>query len=248
VHEKAIYLQNGRQHQVERLDYEGRKAFVRTCDSDYFTNAISYTKIKILETFDAGASGHARKNHGEVQVNTRVVGFKKIKFQTMENVGSGELTLPEQEMPTTAFWITLPQAIIEELPYPRSERLDGVAGLANALQAVATLLVMCEARDLGVSVGENAAREGAAAGDPRATVLAEIFEPNIYLYDKYPGGIGFSEPLFRLSETLLEKTHRLIAGCPCQEGCPSCVGPVGEMGEKGKEVALAILNRIRSSA
>jgi DEAD/DEAH box helicase domain-containing protein len=263
VHEKAIYIQDGQQYHVERLDYDDRKAYVRQCDSEYFTDAISYTKIKILETFETAPAGPARKNHGEVQVNTQVVGFKKIKFHTMENVGSGELTLPEQEMHTTAYWLTLPREMLESLPYDRAERLDGVSGLGNALQAIATLLVMCDARDLGVALGENeksgtseesgvrsqeseASREKTFRGQrtmgsgPRTS----IFEPNLYLYDKYPGGVGFSEPLFRMSEDLLENTRRLIANCPCPVGCPSCVGPVGEIGEKGKEVALAILTKL----
>jgi len=245
VHEKAIYLQNGQQYQVERLDYEERKAYVRRCDSDYFTDAISYTKIKILETFDSGNAGRACRHHGEVQVNTQAVGFKKIKFHTMENVGSGELTLPEQEMHTTAFWFTLLDQVIDELPYTRPERLDGVTGLANALQAIATLLVMCDARDLGVSVGENVAADAELEGKgQKAGIATKLFEPNIYLYDKYPGGVGFSEPLFRMSETLLDNTQKLIANCPCLSGCPSCVGPIGEVGEKGKEVALAILSKI----
>ena len=133
LHEKAIYIQDGVQYHVERLDYDDRKAYVHQVDSEYFTDAISYTKIKILETFDSATAGAARKNHGEVQVNTQVVGFKKIKFHTMENVGSGELTLPEQEMHTTAFWLTLPRPMMEALPYNSTERLDGVNGLANAL-------------------------------------------------------------------------------------------------------------------
>ncbi|MGD0922535.1 MAG: DEAD/DEAH box helicase [Terriglobia bacterium] len=250
VHEKAIYMQDGEQYQVERLDYENRKAYVRRCDSDYFTDAIDYTKIKILEAFATVPAGPARKNHGEVQVNTQVVGFKKIKFHTMENVGSGELSLPEQEMHTTAYWLTLPREMLEELPYDRGARLDGVMGLGNALQAIATLLVMCDARDLGVAVGENASQEADVGTGPRPAPagqrvrLANLFEPNIYLYDKYPGGIGFSEPLFRLSETLLENTYKLIANCPCPVGCPSCVGPAGEIGEKGKEVALALLKKL----
>jgi DEAD/DEAH box helicase domain-containing protein len=272
VHEKAIYIQDGEQYQVERLDYDNRKAYVRQCDSDYFTDAIDYTKIKTLETFDQAPAGPARKNYGEVQVNTQVVGFKKIKFHTMENVGSGELALPEQEMHTTAYWLTLPRALLEQLPYDRGARLDGVMGLGNALQAIATLLVMCDARDLGVSLGENekdrsqespfgklrapSAAEGKVRSqnevvDPESRAPRRearsprtIFEPNIYLYDKYPGGVGFSEPLFRLSETLLENTYKLIANCPCPAGCPSCVGPVGEIGEKGKEVALEILRKV----
>ena len=252
LHEKAIYIQDGVQYHVERLDYDDRKAYVHQVDSEYFTDAISYTKIKILETFDSAPAGPARKNHGEVQVNTQVVGFKKIKFHTMENVGSGELTLPEQEMHTTAFWLTLPRSMMEELPYNSTERLDGVNGLSNALGAIATLLVMCDARDLGTSVGENAeleVSEEPEALDPKSgkhTVVRKVFEPNIYLYDCYPGGVGLSEPLFRLSGSLLEKTHKLIADCPCPSGCPSCVGPAGEIGEKGKEVALEILRRIIS--
>jgi DEAD/DEAH box helicase domain-containing protein len=296
VHEKAIYIQDGQQYHVDRLDYEDRKAYVHEVDSEYFTDAISYTKIKILEWFDSTGQGAtlsagfspASKNHGEVQVNTQVVGWKKIKFHTMENVGAGELQLPEQEMHTTSYWLTLTQAMLEALPFSRSDRLDGVHGLANALQAIATLLVMCDARDLGVSVGENIAEASeekepaSATGETRPTpeegvatfqssneasprsrnmkmpsrfsfvsrVLLSMqkpFEPNIYLYDKYPGGVGLSEPLFRMSESLLANTHQLIAHCPCPSGCPSCVGPVGEVGEKGKEVALAILSKILKS-
>jgi DEAD/DEAH box helicase domain-containing protein len=183
-------------------------------------------------------------------VNTQVVGFKKIKFYTMENVGSGELTLPEQEMHTTAFWLTLLRPMMDALPYNSTERLDGVNGLANALGAIATLLVMCDARDLGTSVGENAELEVSEEPEPegqrpgKRTVVRKIFEPNIYLYDSYPGGVGLSEPLFRMSDSLLEKTHKLISECPCPSGCPSCVGPAGEIGEKGKEVALEILRRM----
>ncbi|HET7101556.1 MAG TPA: DEAD/DEAH box helicase, partial [Terriglobia bacterium] len=183
VHEKAIYLQNGQQYHVERLDYVERKAYVRQCDSEYYTDAISYTRIKILENFDSAPAGPAFRNHGEVQVNTQVVGFKKIKFHTMQNVGSGELMLPEQEMHTTAFWLTLPQPLIDAMPYTRDDRLNGVQGLAHALQAIGTLLMMCDARDLGVAVGENLAITEDAEAPPsaqgRPSVYTKIFEPNI---------------------------------------------------------------------
>jgi DEAD/DEAH box helicase domain-containing protein len=267
LHEKAIYIQDGQQYHVERLEYDDRKAYVHEVSSEYFTDAISYTKIKVLECFDSAPAGPASKNHGEVQVNTQVVGFKKIKFHTMENVGAGELELPEQEMHTTAFWLTLPHAFMASLPYNSTEKLDGVNGLANALEAIGTLLVMCDARDLGRAVGENSRIQDSGFGiqeeqnqppedeseiqnpksqirGPQVKVEVIAFEPNIYLYDKYPGGVGLSEPLFRMSESLLEKTQRLIANCPCENGCPSCVGPIGEIGEKGKEAALEILRRL----
>ena len=211
----------------------------------------------------------ASKNHGEVQVNTQVVGWKKIKFGTMENVGSGQLSLPEQEMHTTAYWLTLSRGMLEGLPsYSSAERQDGVNGLGNAMQAIATLLLMCDARDLGVTVGENEERSQ-KAGDEKITgsqhLKAEvpafpiqnqkseiknpkprnpIFEPNVYLYDKYPGGVGFSEALFRMSYNLLANTEKLIENCPCLAGCPSCVGPPGEIGPSGKDVALSILRKL----
>jgi DEAD/DEAH box helicase domain-containing protein len=258
IHEKAIYLQNGEQYHVDHLDYAERKAYVRECDSEYFTDAISYARITILETFASEPNGPARKDHGEVQVNTQVVGFKKIKFHTMENVGSGELMLPEQEMHTTAFWLTLPQALLGKLPFTAEDRLNGVRGLSSALHAIATLLLMCDARDLGVAVTDN--RESGSRrpdfitqNNLRGHAAADLgppiaFEPTIYLYDKYPGGIGFSEPLFRMSGELLENARRLIAHCSCPSGCPSCVGPAGEVGERGKEVALALLKAILEPA
>jgi DEAD/DEAH box helicase domain-containing protein len=70
------------------------------------------------------------------------------------------------------------------------------------------------------------------------------YEPNIFLYDCYPGGIGLSEPLYRLHDRLVAESRALIASCPCRDGCPSCVGPVGEVGSRGKEVALALLDAI----
>jgi DEAD/DEAH box helicase domain-containing protein len=95
---------------------------------------------------------------------------------------------------------------------------------------------MCDPRDLGVTLTED------------STEPSRDYRPNLYLYDSYPGGIGGSEPLFRMQERLLRSTAELIAGCPCEHGCPSCVGPVGEVGERGKEVASRVLAEILSGA
>jgi len=183
-----------------------------------------------------------------------VVGFKKIKFFTNENIGAGKLELPENQMHTTAFWITLERQLLTELPYALSDRQSGIFGLLYALESMATLLLMCDRRDLGTAVGERPPSPGvegewqefsAATSDPAE--MKEFFEPNLYLYDAYPGGIGFSEPLYRVHEILLRKTQELIVGCPCDQGCPSCVGPAGEKCEKTKEVALAILTKLCGS-
>jgi DEAD/DEAH box helicase domain-containing protein len=246
VHPKAIYMHGAQQYHVERLEFEQRKAYVKRVDVDYFTQAIRYTQVKRLGVEEASAvAGPAIKAHGDVQVRSQVVGFKKIKFYTLENVGSGNLELPENEMHTTAYWVTLSRRLLDALPFTIAERQDGLFGLLYALESVASLLLMCDRMDLGSTIGEGAPdSNGFPGGRPGTSEFQgknEFFEPALYLYDAYPGGIGLSEPLFRIHELLVSRTRELIAGCTCEKGCPSCVGPAGETGERAKEAALAIL-------
>ena len=258
VHEKAIYLHGAQQYHVEHLDFKERKAYVKQVDVDYYTDAIRYTQVKVLEVAqEARASERnpsvaALRSHGDVLVRSQVVGFKKLKFFTNENIGAGDLQLPENEMHTTAYWITLERALIESLPYTIRERQSGMFGLLHALETVATLLLMCDGRDLGTAIGEKPP----SPGDGNESIVSmrmedavkagakEFFEPNLYLYDAYPGGIGFSEPLFRAHELLVTKTRELIVDCGCEQGCPSCVGPAGDLAPRAKEAALAILDRL----
>lgn len=245
VHPKAIYLHGAQQYHVERLEFDQRKAYVRRVDVDYFTQAIRYTQVQRLEVEQQEAvAGPAVKAHGDVQVRSQVVGFKKIKFYTLENVGSGKLELPENEMHTTAYWITLDRQLIDDLPYTISERQDGLFGLLHALESVASFLLMCDRMDLGATIGE-----GMPEGSFDRAVLedGEFFEPTLYLYDAYPGGIGLSELLFHMHDLLVCRTRELIAACTCEKGCPSCVGPAGETSERAKHAALAILERLASS-
>jgi DEAD/DEAH box helicase domain-containing protein len=258
VHEKAIYLHGGQQYHVEHLDFKERKAYVKQVNVDYYTDAIRYTQVRVLEIAESTRANESRhdvpalRSHGDVLVRSQVVGFKKIKFFTNENIGAGQLELPENEMHTTSYWITLERRLLESLPYTISERQSGMFGLLYALASVATLLLMCDGRDLGTAIGERPPAPGMAsdefapirmeeAAGPKAK---EFFEPNLYLFDAYPGGIGFSEPLFRAHELLVLKTRELIQTCPCDAGCPSCVGPAGDLAPMAKEAALAILDRL----
>ncbi len=251
VHEKAVYILEGRTYFVERYDHEQRRVHVREADVDYYTDAITSTKVKVLDRFEERAEGAARRTHGEVHVTSQVVGFKKLKFHTNENVGSGELTMPENEMHTTAYWLTVPRATMAELPFTSEQKRDGVVALSYTLGQLAALFLMCDRHDLGVALGDNGQGEAhlerglrrlAAAGVP----ARDDDEPQIFVYDNYPGGIGLSEPLYRLHGRLLQESHALIDSCPCADGCPSCVGPVGEIGSRGKEVALALLRALLS--
>jgi DEAD/DEAH box helicase domain-containing protein len=230
LHPKAIYMVEGQLYQVERLDFEGRKAFVREIACDYYTNAITYTRVTILDTFGE-TPPDLRVAHGEVHVVSRVVGFKKIKFYTNENVGSGELDLPEQQMHTTAYWLTIPAATLALLPYAADDRRDGVLGVAYGIRQVAQLLLMCDRHDIGISIDTE-----------HETPPGPLSMSRLVIYDNYPGGIGFSEPLFRMHRELLTGTRRLIAECECENGCPGCVGPVGDTGPLAKAAALRILD------
>ena len=237
LHERAIYLHEARMYQVEKFDYDQRKAFVREVDCDYFTDAIDYTQVKSLEEFDSAPQQLAQAVFGDVRVNRQIVGFKKVKFYTNENVGAGHLSMPEQEMHTTSFWLHFPVAFLNQMgEYSPTEKQSGLVGLGQALRTVGSLLLMCDPRDLGVALGEE------TIPHPQG------YQPNLYLYDNYPGGIGQSEPLFRLREKLLAGTARLLQDCACPVGCPGCVGPVGEVGDRGKEVALRIIELLRPKA
>ena len=155
VHEKAIYILEGRSYFVEKYDHDERRVQVREAEVDYYTDAITYTKVRILERFAEEPRRNARRNHGEVHVTSQVVGFKKIKFHTNENVGSGELTMPENEMHTTAYWLTVPREIMRALPFSLEERRDGVVALSYTLGQLAALFLMCDRHDLGVALGDN---------------------------------------------------------------------------------------------
>jgi DEAD/DEAH box helicase domain-containing protein len=174
---------------------------------------------------------------------SRVVGFKKIKFYTNENVGSGELDLPEQQMHTTAYWLTVPASVMASLPYASDDRRDGVVGLAFALKQVAQLLLMCDGHDVGISISGFGVRDS----NPES----QIPNPDgvrVFIYDNYPGGIGFSAPLFQMHDELARSTRHLIADCPCESGCPGCVGPIGNTGPLAKAAALRILDLLLEGA
>ena len=185
----------GKLYQVDRFDFDGRKAFVREVDCDYYTDAITYTRVTSLDTFEQDPSIRRRRT-AKSHVVSRVVGFKKIKFYTNENVGSGELDLPEQQMHTTSYLLTIPESVMGALPYAADDRRDGIVGLSFAMRQVAQLLLMCDRHDIGISIDSEGESENPA--EPAVT------RARIFVYDNYPGGIGFSAPLYRMHRELLD--------------------------------------------
>ena len=273
LYEGAIHLVQSTPYQVEKLDWEGRKAFVTRTHVDYYTDAIDYTRLNPLERFDHASAGQGEAAHGEVHVLRRVAGYKKIRYYTHENVGYGPVNLPDQELHTTALWWQLPPDHLQRCFANRQQALDGFAGAAQALHTVAALAVMAEPSDLRHVVADS---DGGwfARRDERGRLqvqdvdgsplhggnetygspakAGERFAPTLYIYDNYPGGVGLSEPLFDRQHELIASAHSLIAACDCEAGCPACVGPVLAADESGdddtpKSLALRVLDELGSS-
>ena len=263
LYEGAIYMIQSQPFQVEKLDWEGRKAFVTRTHADYYTDAIDYTKLKVLEKFDGSIAGAGTSHHGEVHVVRRVSGYKKIRFYSHENIGYGPVNLPDQELQTSAVWWQLVQTVLEAAFPNRQDALDGFLGAAYALHTVASLSVMADARDLQNAVGSGDAAFFAtqdqrgrgqwrnAEGKIEDCERAADFNPTVYLYDNYPGGIGLSEPLFRRAAELVAGALDLVRGCSCSVGCPACVGPVLASDESaqrsGKLLAVIVLDLFAGS-
>jgi DEAD/DEAH box helicase domain-containing protein len=232
LHVQAIYQHEGEQYQVERLDFENHKAFVRKVVPDYYTTAMTYTRIAVVHEDDGSvlrltpSSAGVAIGIGEVSVVEKVIGYKKIKFHTHENVGYGDVRLPEMEMHTSAFWVTIDEAVVRNVhlpdgePAPRAVVLDAIRGLMNAMHLVASVGLMCDPRDLGHTLGDCGDGDLPARGD----AMGPGFDPTIFLYDHVPGGVGLAPRLFEDREALLRRTRALLDGCPCEQGCPACIG------------------------
>ena len=255
VHDDAIYMVESQPYHVDKLDLERQKVYVRKVDVDYYTDAMTYTNVRVIDGFAQKHHGRLIVEHGEVQVVRKVVGYKKIKFYTSENLGYGDVNLPEKDMHTTSYWFTIPRDLIDELSFTQAEIIDGLAGLAYGLHHLAVVLLMADLHDIDRCIGDKSGewfvRHGrdwrtitVSPGDEGEgrPVRTDDFDPTIFVFDAYPGGIGFSDLLYNKHEDLVASARTLIETCPCSHGCPMCVGPTLEVGPTAKDVALAILN------
>ena len=244
LHEEAIYIHEAKQYQVERLDFDDKKAYVRKVEVDYYTDANLNVDISVLDVAreGAGRGGRIGKYSGEVSVTAIVTLFKKIKLNTHENIGAGPVNLPELEMHTTAYWFSMPggQAGDRSAADPgrqagagaRSARMqDALTGLTNVLGNAAPVYLMCGKSDIRVMYQTRSPFTGL---------------PTIFIYDNYPGGVGFSDKLYELHDEVFDMSERLIENCECESGCPSCVGPAGEFSGEGnpREDTLAVVRFI----
>jgi DEAD/DEAH box helicase domain-containing protein len=248
LHPKAIYMLESEQYVVEDFDYENRKAFVRKSNADYYTDAVTNTKISVLDVFDETRNSKYDFFYGDVHVYSQVVGFKKLKFFTNENVGAGDLQLPQQEMHSTAFWVTVKNEGLETVAISSEEKIEAISGIAYLMRYICAVMLMCDVKDLGVAVEDNITKTNINRHPPSRfdpvpdKPTFQDFEPNIYIYDSYPNGIGFSEVLFERAAEIFEKTLEAIKQCNCEKGCPSCVGPPIRSNDNHKDAAQYIIS------
>jgi DEAD/DEAH box helicase domain-containing protein len=226
LHPDAIYLHDADQYQVTELDWEGKKAYVKEVDVDYFTDAETKSELKVLSVTAEKKKHDSILAWGEVKVSTVTVLFKKIKFHTHENVGWGKLNLPELEMHTNSFWYSFPGDTKFRLSLDGEVFGGALRGLANIMGKIAPLWVMCDPHDL-------------RAVSQIRSPFTEL--PTIYIYENIPEGVGYSEKLFNIADDLFQACREQVTGCPCQSGCPSCVGPELEVGGHGKEATARLL-------
>ncbi|MFD2612154.1 DEAD/DEAH box helicase [Paenibacillus gansuensis] len=229
IHEEAIYIHEGVQYQVEKLDYEEKKAYVREVNVDYFTDASMAVQLKVLHVDREKNDGVLLRQYGEVTVNAKPTIFKKIKLRTHENIGSGPIHLPEEELHTSSYWFSFNEEVA--VRKTTNEMQFALLGIANVLIHIAPLYLMCDPMDIRVV--------------PQVKAIHTKL-PTVYFYDRYPGGIGLSERLYEVHDQLLEQAQTLIRNCGCMSGCPACVGPIEEVGLLGKQQALELLAEARA--
>ena len=230
LHEEAIYLHQSKSYQVERLDLDNGKAFVRAVEADYYTDAELAVRLRVLDELDvrAGAAVGCTHHTGEVMVNAVATLFKKIKLDTHENLGWGKIHLPEAELHTVGYWCQWDRTA---LPLTSAEWENALLGAAYALRNAASLLCMCSPSDLHMTVEIR-------------DLVAGL--PTLYLYDAYPGGVGLADRVYRNAEDVFATALDMVAHCPCTGGCPACIRPQAGDGAGKAHVATLLQSVART--
>jgi DEAD/DEAH box helicase domain-containing protein len=208
VYPEAVYLHNGETFLVRELDLIGKVAYVERRETDYYTQAVLESNVRITGERETSVEvPRAVLSYGDVDVAWQTVAFKKIKFATRENIGLGPVEIPAQNLQTTAVWLAPEEALRVEMKAAGLRASEGVVGLRNLAVVALPLVAMCDSRDLGGVVDSK-----------------NLGRTTMILYDRYPGGLGYSERGFANMPQLLAICLEMVRDCPCDGGCPSCVG------------------------
>lgn len=227
IHEDAIYIHAGQQYQVERLDWDNKKAFVTPVSVDYYTDAQLAVELKVLEGFESAGESRGLHEVGEVAITYLATIFKKVKLNTHENVGWGKIAIPEESLHTSAYWLSFDDDAVKGMD--RDEIATGLGGIAHLAQNLAPIYCLCDARDIGAESQVRAPYNGL---------------PTVFLYDAVPGGVGLAQKLFEVRDQLIDACVDVVSRCNCEAGCPACVGPQVEPSSRAKQAAHRMLERL----
>ena len=214
IFDNAIYIHRGSQFVVTKLDIENRRCYVEQSRVNYYTDAVVKTDIKLLSEDSRSDTAGAVLILGDLLVRNQAAKFKKIRFHTHENVGYGDIHLPEEQMHTRgAVLLFTPGTRAGDAfnSVPRDVQEKVIARIGTLIKNVAPVFLLCDRNDLGVAERLR---------DPH------LEQPALYLYDRYPGGTGLAEAAAELFPRILDAALEVVDRCGCREGCPSCIGPV----------------------
>jgi DEAD/DEAH box helicase domain-containing protein len=229
AHPGAVYLHQGQQYRVEQLDLRDHVALLAPYDDDEYTQPRTETDIAIVadEKF-ASVGGGAVVHLGAVEVRSNVIAYQRKQISTNRVIEVCDLELPERALVTRACWYTVPADVVEQAGIASGRLLGTVHAAEHGLIGMLPLFTICDRWDVGgVSMAEH----------------PQTGEPTIFVYDGYPGGAGIAELAFEAATRHVRATLDLVAACPCDDGCPSCVqspkcGNWNEYLDKGGAITL----------
>jgi DEAD/DEAH box helicase domain-containing protein len=207
LHDHAVYLHGADTYIVDELDLARRIARVSRRDLDYYTQAVTVSDVRIDEKDEEGERGGSLLGFGDVTVVTTIPMFKKVRFHSRESLGFERLELPPQTLETVATWFAPPAGVVAAMRDRGLAVGDGLVGLGNVLVEVVPVFLMCDTRDIGA-----------------VTDSSQLGREALFAHDRYPGGMGYARGLLDRFEEVLDAAAAVIRECPCERGCPSCVG------------------------
>lgn len=222
IHSGAIYMHDGVQYQVIKLDLESKTAHAIPFNGNYYTMPGSNTNIKIIQGSKEMDYKRVEATFGDVNVEEMVYMFKKLQFHNHQNLGFEQLEKPlSKNYDTESMWMKLPDNVV--MVYRRLLQVsqggqlirnNHFEGLCYAIKNAAMMATMTEQEDIGVAMSNN------------ATEIKENFEAKVllFIYDKYIGGLGYSEKVFDLIAQIIDNAIKMIGGCKCESGCAACIG------------------------
>jgi DEAD/DEAH box helicase domain-containing protein len=216
LHTHAVYLHEAETYFVDQLDMDRKVALVRRMDLDYYTQSVQSSQIRVDSTDETREWRGCRIGFGDVTAVTHIPMFKKIKFNSRDSLGCETLEMPAQQLETVAFWLVPPGTVVERVRAGKRVLGEALTGVANVLLQVAPMFVMCDEQDIGVVVD-----------------AANLGDDALFLYDKHPGGMGYAERCVEVLDELMAAVYTVIRECPCEDGCPSCVGVAVTPGSAG---------------